>query len=186
MAYLGAIARKSGVEPRIYDASFDNEPYRGLYKELNSFQPDIVGFNLFSSDISNFIHISKDVRRMLPDSTIIAGGPHATTDYRSLLKECDNLDYVLIGETERDFPKLLQGLSKGGDLSEIQSLSMRINGKIKEASINLETDLDSIPFPAWDLYDRQTFFRPTYTPQLYQPSLPIIATRGCPFNCNFC
>lgn len=186
LAYLASIARANNWEARIYDAIYDKKAYKGLYEILSEWRPDVIGFKLFSSDIIHFQKLSAYIKKAYPNITIIAGGPHPTISYREMLNDIPELDFILIGESEIDFPKLLKGLEGDYDFSAIQSLSMREKGDIKHASINLETDLDHIPFPAWDLYERRTYDKIHFATQKYAPSLPIVATRGCPFNCNFC
>ena len=46
-------------------------------------------------------------------------------------------------------------------------------------------DIDSIPSPAWDLIDVEAYRR-IWTRKQGHFSLPLAASRGCPFHCNWC
>ncbi len=46
-------------------------------------------------------------------------------------------------------------------------------------------DVDSIPSPAWDLIDLETYRR-AWTRRHHHFSLPVATSRGCPFHCNWC
>lgn len=46
-------------------------------------------------------------------------------------------------------------------------------------------DLDSLPFPAWDLVDREKYARIWREHHGYY-SMNLVTTRGCPFHCNWC
>ena len=47
-------------------------------------------------------------------------------------------------------------------------------------------DLDSIPFPAWELFDLEKYQALRRKISRRGLSLPIVAQRGCPFHCTFC
>lgn len=47
------------------------------------------------------------------------------------------------------------------------------------------SDLDRIPFPAWDLVDRRRY-REIWRARHGYYSMNMVTTRGCPFHCNWC
>ena len=46
-------------------------------------------------------------------------------------------------------------------------------------------DLDSLPFPAWDLIDTERY-RAMWVKRHGYYSMNIATTRGCPYHCNWC
>ncbi|MBN1940995.1 MAG: radical SAM protein, partial [Candidatus Diapherotrites archaeon] len=45
-------------------------------------------------------------------------------------------------------------------------------------------NLDSLPFPAWDFFNVKEF---SYYPAIkHRPFLPVLSSRGCNFQCNYC
>lgn len=49
-------------------------------------------------------------------------------------------------------------------------------------------DLDSLPFPAWDLFPLENYWalRFAHGPQSSAKYLPLLTSRGCPYPCKFC
>jgi radical SAM superfamily enzyme YgiQ (UPF0313 family) len=49
-------------------------------------------------------------------------------------------------------------------------------------------DVDEIPWPAWEAFDLQTYHDQRFFFGMYSPYLtvPILATRGCPYQCTYC
>jgi radical SAM superfamily enzyme YgiQ (UPF0313 family) len=47
-------------------------------------------------------------------------------------------------------------------------------------------DLDSIPFPAWDLFDMEQYTRNHFLFPVHKPSITMMTERGCPYECVFC
>lgn len=85
----------------------------------------------------------------------------------------------MIGEGEETVRELLSGAPP----ESIEGLAYG-NGKvIANARRPLIPDLDSIPFPAWDLGEVRRY-RLAHT--RHNPNLPLMTSRGCPFNCIFC
>ena len=69
---------------------------------------------------------------------------------------------------------LISALTQKNDLDKIPSLSYRSDGFVKTTpSSDWMHDLDSIPFPAWNRFPKAREY-------------PILTSRGCPFQCNFC
>lgn len=72
----------------------------------------------------------------------------------------------------------------GGEPEEV---AMKITDEwIPEGFIesNPVKDLDSLPFPKWDIFDVSKF---SYVPAIKEvPFLPILSSRGCSFECGYC
>jgi amino acid adenylation domain-containing protein len=93
----GKIA-KSGIE-------FDD--YDRLIEMLDEFKPDIIGIRTLTNT-KDFFHRSVSViKQWRPDIPIIAGGPYATSGYKSLLQD-KNIDLVVLGEGEITFCQFIE------------------------------------------------------------------------------
>ena len=99
------------------------------------------------------------------------------------------VDFVVLGEGERVVLDLLQHLEEDGDVSRIDGLGFRSNGRtvINEKKRFIE-DLDSLPFPARHLLPMEKYFRSKMAHGLNRksPHASILTSRGCPFKCTFC
>jgi len=99
--------------------------------------------------------------------------------------------HIILGECEETIPILINSLEEG-DPSAIESIPDIIyKGKSGEYLTNNATkiiaDLDSLPFPAWDLFPIQNYWKLGYSHGPMQSNyLAVMTSRGCPFNCLFC
>ncbi|MGH2567858.1 MAG: B12-binding domain-containing radical SAM protein [Bacteroidota bacterium] len=97
-------------------------------------------------------------------------------------------DFVLCGEAEQTLVELAEHLlnDSSANLDEIHGLAYRNNGSFARTSRrDLVTNLDAIPFPAWDLVDLERY-RSIWKKRHGYFSLNLTTTRGCPFHCNWC
>ena len=93
-----------------------------------------------------------------------------------------------MGEGEITIIELLEALKGTKSLHQLQGIAFRDNEQI---IINerrpLIADIDSIPFPAYDLFP-MNYYRLLRV--LYANNsdfiIPILSGRGCTFKCNFC
>ncbi len=159
------------------------------YERIKDFftdsQPEIVGFNINSDNIMNVKYMAGDIKKWLPGTTVLVGGPLVSIMKDRLLDEkC--IDMAIYGEGEFPTLKLCDKIIKNqGEYSDITGLIYRdIKGTVK---INSQTpqieDLDILPPPDYSLLG--------FTPCRYKtpgPNNPIFYSsgRGCPFSCSFC
>jgi radical SAM superfamily enzyme YgiQ (UPF0313 family) len=136
--------------------------------------------------------IAKQVIRALkdryPETPIIAGGEHITACPEFVLEDCPSLDYCGLGEGERLIVDVANAVQNASDLRSVPGLVFREGGKMV---INPErervTDIDSIPEPAWDLFPVREYIDQGAMPGVnIGRSIPILASRGCPYECTFC
>ncbi|MDD5439340.1 MAG: radical SAM protein [Candidatus Omnitrophica bacterium] len=80
----------------------------------------------------------------------------------------DSADFIIKGEPE----EALAGIAVSGTVPR---------GLVES---NAVLDLDTLPFPDWSIFPWKHF---SYFPALKErPFFPVIASRGCPFTCNYC
>ena len=113
-------------------------------------------------------------------------------------KEFFNLDvdYILLGDCERKIDQLIKAITgrnkpekyKYEKLSKIDGIIYKHNGKIVvQRTTMMDEDLDSLPFPAWDLFPIQNYWKLHYAHGPMKKSfLPIFFSRGCPYRCEYC
>ncbi len=98
------------------------------------------------------------------------------------------VDYAICGEGEQTLGELLDyltGKSKA-ELSSINGLAYLSGGKItRTAPRKPLKELDTLPFPAWDLIDIDRY-RELWLKHHGYFSMNLVTTRGCPFHCNWC
>jgi radical SAM superfamily enzyme YgiQ (UPF0313 family) len=120
---------------------------------------------------------------------VVVGGPDASGSYAWYLEH--GADYAVIGEGEETSKELLQyvcrqGKDKVGEPCGIQGLAYRQDGHLLvNAARPLLADLNSLPFPQWDLVDIPRYLELWRKANGYS-SLHVLTARGCPFGCTWC
>ena len=100
-------------------------------------------------------------------------------------------DYIILGECEENVPVLINILERE-DKSLISSISGIIfknadNTYTVNSDVKIIDDLDSLPFPAWELFPIHNYWKLGYSHGPMQANyLAVMTSRGCPFNCSFC
>jgi len=117
---------------------------------------------------------------------VVAGGPHPTVAPDHVLSD-ENFDMVVTGEGEITLTELLK---RGGDPVGLEGLIHRgEGGVIRNKPREPVANLDTLPPPAFDLFDMENYFRSWFLMDSVAPNLrgtSLLASRGCPYPCTFC
>jgi radical SAM superfamily enzyme YgiQ (UPF0313 family) len=192
LLYLASTARDAGHEVSIFDGMFQTGD-EAFSAALQREQPKVVGIGILSTVRAAALRLAQ-----LADqhgATVIVGGADPTGRPESYLLHQDNgsrpVDLVVVGEGEQTLlevlPLLLDGRSATDRLAEIPGLAFLDDGGqvISTPARTHCQDLDSLPLPARDLIDIETYRR-GWRGKHGLFSLSIIATRGCPYGCTWC
>ena len=127
------------------------------------------------------------VRKELPDVFLTAGNSGATTVPELYLRSC-GLDCVVLGEGEITAAELALALSTGADWKTVSGLAwIDGNGSLAKSPPRKPIeDLDSLPWPAWDLFPTENYVSSMDHRQKKVRHMEVLASRGCPFNCVYC
>ncbi len=160
----------------IFEASV-NDSYDAILYNIVNLTPDCIGFSVYIWNVDLISKLCSDIKKMLPDTVIILGGPEVSFGIDANVFPVGSYDYVICGEGERAFFCLLCELcSKKYNVEfEAPPLFGYVNsgGAVSAARIN---DLSELPF----IYDENNIERFKNRILYYETS------RGCPFNCAYC
>lgn len=192
LGYLATVLRNNGHEVRIihWEAEHMTEDiFRG---SLLGFHPDALGTKVFSMNMKHAKRILAIGKEEIPGIVRLIGGPHPTlVDKDQLMADFPEADYGFCGEAEIGLSRLCELLSEKKVPSadcDIPGLIWRDNGAVRWNPSVFVEDLDGLGLPAWDMMPPERFSGEeafSYFSNLF-PAAPIIATRGCPFQCSFC
>lgn len=186
--YIASVLREAGHELRLFDAGelWDPAPFR---ETLRTFRPAVVGLSAITIEARVMEQMARVCREELPDIPIIVGGPHATA-YPARCARNPDVDYVVLGEGELTALELVRGLTQGGlDPKSVAGIAYSDDGEhvvFTEARAPI-TDVDSIPFPSWDLMDFGLQARTRAMSSVgSRRHMLLFTSRGCPFKCIYC
>ena len=166
-------------------------------QRLKQIRPDLVGFQVYTHDLAILPAYLDVLKKVSPGTWVVLGGPHPTATSNASLSLLDGLNgFVMKGEADHSFPNLVGAIA---DLNQgtgclpleackkISGLVWREGDRICENESTWIKDLDTIPFPAWDLIQPKRF-PPSPHAAFYKgfPVAPIVASRGCPYPCVYC
>lgn len=187
LGYIASTIINKGHQVEILDCLQKGIEPLTLINIIKDKRPEVIGVTIFSL----FFNEAKDTIDLIKerfDIPVIVGGPHVNSIPEITLKEC-KADFAVIGEGETTIIELIDELSSDSrDLSRIKGIGYRENENIRiNEKRNLIEDLNTIPFPAWDIIKPEDY-PPISHGTFYKrfPIAPIITTRGCPFDCTFC
>jgi len=185
---LGAVLREAGHRVRIVDASALGRDYQYVLEEIKRFRPDVIALTAVTPSIIKTVSLAEKIKGAWPSLPIVIGGPHFTAVPEQTLLDYPVFDFGGIGEGENTLKELVEALSGDRSALEVPGVVFRKNGEvILGAQRPVIEDLDSLPFPAWDLLDG---FPGLYHPALFKykklPSTHVVSARGCPNKCIFC
>lgn len=119
-------------------------------------------------------------------TTIVSGSD--ATDHPSTYLDAGT-DAVIVGEGETTLVELLRALSDGrtAEIGSIAGLCYRdgSGAVVRTRAREVIRDLDTLPFPAWDLVDVARYQSVWRSKHGYY-SMNLVTTRGCPYHCNWC
>ena len=158
----------------------------GLTRDVCAFAPDIVAFSVTTGAHIQAAETAARIKEVLPQTIIIAGGPHPTF-YPGFLQTATSMDAICRGEGEDALAELADtlkpgaGTGTGASQSQILNLSIKTPDGIAENSPRPPVpDLDDLPLPDYALYyNKYRFLR-------NNPGKMFLTGRGCPYACTFC
>ena len=177
--YVAASLMKHGVPVELVDCTFLSR--REVIEKVKRSNPQIIGiYSMFSMKKT-----SMAMARLFKDSCnlLVVGGPLPTLNPAGFL---DTFDLAVIGEAEQSMIELVDCFENGRDFSSVKGIAYRKMGKIRiTSSRGFVKNLDGLPFPSRELFDNDAYKR-YYARRFGYTTTPMIASRGCPFLCDFC
>jgi len=176
LMYVAAVLREAGHGVQIVATGL--KPNKSLAPE-DIRDADLVGITATSALFGNATDVLATIRAWRPDLPVVLGGAHATICTASTLEA--GFDYAILGEAERTIAEFVENLDRGRERETHGIAFLNDQGEVhKTPEGTLIDDLDTLPFPARDLYDYDAFRAAGGW------EFGIMSSRGCPFRCTFC
>jgi anaerobic magnesium-protoporphyrin IX monomethyl ester cyclase len=187
---MGLLAIAANVDPRHSLKVLDCCTQKLLIDDTVNFivdeDPDILGISMVSRRLYPSNVLAGKIKQLLPNTTIIAGGPHIN-DFPTETMALGNYDYALAGYAEDTFPQLVEVLddldNSSHRLKDIPGLYFTNNGKLhSNPSTEVPIILDDFPYPKRELIKLDDYYNATSR----RTMTTIYTSRGCPYKCSFC
>jgi len=179
LAMATAVSREAGHQVYFLDAQAKNLPYHKSLEMLEFFKPDMTVIWSTTPSIYSDIAFAEQVKIKDKNCMTVLVGAHPSALPEETLKISDKIDAIAFNE----FDYTIRDLANGARKENCLGLAWRKGNEIK---INKQrpfiTDLDSLPFPAWEFLDP---FDYSDAGKLY-PFITQIGSRSCPNACSFC
>lgn len=186
LAYVAASLQSAGHEMCVVDMEACDLDVTSAAAAVKAAHPDVVGFGGMVTRYRLVKELADSVRKAAPGAFLLAGNTGATTLPELYLKGC-GLDAVVIGEGERTAVELADALESGGDWRGVPGLAFLEGDELRTgAGREPIADLDSLPWPAWDLFPVERYVQSFDHRQKLVRHLEVVASRGCPFSCVYC
>jgi anaerobic magnesium-protoporphyrin IX monomethyl ester cyclase len=205
LAYIAGALKKHGMAFKLIDAiGEDSHAFRSFNKNKIlmirglSFKQIVERFPknprylcIAASYATDWLYLAdflKKLKVLYPDSIVILGGEHATSYWDKILKYEDTVNFCVTGEADEIIIKLIETLEKGQSPRAIEGIIFKDgSGEIvknqKPARIKDLSDLK----PDWEQFPLENYFLNKTAVRSYgKTTMPMIASRGCPYQCTFC
>src|SRR5262249_24120652 len=116
------------------------------------------------------------------------GGEHVAGAWDYVLDTCPAVTACVIGEGEETMLELAAWVASRGALADVKGIACRIDGRAQRTPPRERIrSVDGVTRPAWQLFPVASYVEGGfgYGVNLGR-SMPILATRGCPYQCTFC
>jgi radical SAM superfamily enzyme YgiQ (UPF0313 family) len=150
---------------------------------------EFIGISaIFTHEWPAVTHLIDLLKKRHPNCFIVVGGEHVTAmpEFSLLTSRADAL---VLGEGEETAVALYQALKTKSPLSAIAGLVFRESEKIvvNPRRARRKT-VDEIAWPAWHLFSLKTYHENRFSGGAFTDGItvPILATRGCPYQCTYC
>jgi radical SAM superfamily enzyme YgiQ (UPF0313 family) len=123
-----------------------------------------------------------------PTVPIFLGGEHPTGAWRYLLEHVPAVTMCALGEGEGAACDIADWLDGALDIAHISGIAYRVDGVARRSESRPRVrELDTLPWPAWHLFPMEQYLSRGLGHGVNRGrSIPMLATRGCPFQCTFC
>ncbi len=189
--YLAAyIRRELNADVKIIDLAIERYRPREIAAMARSQNFQAVGISALIGDGRQALNLSRAIKAESHTTPIIMGGPFAASYKREFL-EFDSIDVIVCSEGEQTFAKLLPVLVEGDKaaLHNVRGIAFKDGGEFVQTKERpFISDLDTLPFPAWDLIPVEKYSR--YVNYGHPPRagnyMSMFTSRACPYNCIYC
>jgi anaerobic magnesium-protoporphyrin IX monomethyl ester cyclase len=171
----------------VIDAFCENLSEDELVERVVKEKPEVFGINCSTHTFRAALGTLRRLKVKLPEAKLVLGGFHATFAATQILENYPFIDYIVKGEAELSFPKLLDRIEKGDEPRDVEGIGFSRGGGTVNNEPVLNMNLDSLPFPARELADKVEYgYYHKNIKLTFGKFTTMSSSRGCPYRCAYC
>ncbi len=190
LGYIAQVLLDNGHTVEVLDINAYRPPEEEVVQRIREAEFDAAGITGMVTEFAAVRRLSGLVKEFHPDAPVILGGGLPTAFPRQVLEKTQ-ADISVVGEGEVTIKELAESLSGRRPIQEVKGIWYKDGGSLRMTEPRgLIGDLDTLPFPARDLFpvDRYIQNPVTYLRMFDKNivSLNMVSSRGCPYRCAYC
>lgn len=185
LPYLAAYLSREGFEAQVIEAGAldlsTSQACEAIGNAANG-APRLVVVRTSLPTIDWDLSVCAEIRRTIPAATIgLYGG--AVPALSARIQQDRVIDFAVIGEPDEPVAEVM----RGDPMDQVPGLMSRAGDAWRTtAERKVRRDLDSLPFPRWDLFPYERYIIPKSSTTGRLRFLPMLTSRGCPYGCSYC
>jgi anaerobic magnesium-protoporphyrin IX monomethyl ester cyclase len=181
LLYCAAVLRKRNLHFKIVDCLAENWGVEKLISNLQNQIPDIIAIRTSTPTFEWDLKVAKIIKMHL-FSDVIFFGPHCSLFPQETLDN-ESVDAIILGEPEITLSEILERKQFTG----VEGIWYKQDNKIIKNKMRKPIDnLDSLPFPTWDLLPYGSYDGGSDLMRNLKPFVTVQTSRGCPHGCGYC
>ncbi|HJV17592.1 MAG TPA: cobalamin-dependent protein, partial [Bacillales bacterium] len=118
-----------------------------IVSDLFQQNPTVIGFSCYIWNIEETIKVISILKKVNPSIIIVLGGPEVSYDSYEWMRRIPQIDFIVMGDGEYSFKRLLAEIEKGGNFNTVPGISYRANEQIVINEQSNELNIKDIPSP---------------------------------------
>ena len=205
LAYIAGAIKETGIPYTVIDATGEALDTISPYGKRDDFmiqgltfdqivrriptETRLIGLSCMFSTLWPLTRdLAEHIRAHFPEAIMVLGGEHCTA-VPELSLRTSVFDIVVLGEGEETFVNLAKASLAGEPWHEIPGIAyIDDNAKFQTTGLSARNKtIDQIPSPDWDSFPIEQYISGhQINGSNLGRSMPLLSTRGCPYQCTFC
>lgn len=188
IAVLSAFLKKkfeSKVEIEFIDALLYEISEKDVVNKIIQSNANVVAFTVKTMQVEQTLNIIREIKK-IGSFTIICGGNHVSVEPELFVE--NGSDFAIVGEGETAIAYIIECLLNNIEISKSIISNMDIPESQLDGMDKIEVNRDELVdaiLPDWDIMEIEKYNENIHYDKGMM-ALPIMASRGCPYKCDFC
>lgn len=179
LGYISTALKKADINVSLYHIlSMPNE--RQFLNRIRLEDPDLIGLYLNSNNLYYLNFFLSWLKNGNIKTKLICGGPHPSLNPEETIR-LKGVDMLCVGEGDEAIVEVCQKIEQGENTKKIKNIWVKEGEDIyRNEPRPLIKELDSLGFPDKEIFNLRSleFFK--------MGTGVFLASRGCPYSCNYC